>query len=140
MEPTDEMVEAAKTAYNASMDNPRSVECARCSGKGYHHGFGEDGADPDWCSICGGGGVNFPDDEEDKAMRAALTAALAVAPKPRVRVKPLDLPTILRDAFLAGRGLARFDALSEADQAAWAAYDADGPAFQRILSALEDQS
>lgn len=31
--------------------------CQRCAGKGYHHGFGEDGHDPDWCEKCGGAGA-----------------------------------------------------------------------------------
>lgn len=33
--------------------------CPRCGGKGYHHGFGDDGIDPDWCTLCGGPGVVF---------------------------------------------------------------------------------
>jgi len=33
-----------------------SETCERCAGKGYHHGFGEDGVDPDWCDTCGGSG------------------------------------------------------------------------------------
>lgn len=32
------------------------VDCPTCDGKGYHHGFGEDGCDPDWCTQCGGPG------------------------------------------------------------------------------------
>jgi DnaJ-class molecular chaperone len=32
------------------------TDCHRCTGRGYHHGFGEDGMDPDWCSECGGPG------------------------------------------------------------------------------------
>jgi len=28
------------------------VTCGWCGGKGYHHGFGEGGHDPDWCSRC----------------------------------------------------------------------------------------
>lgn len=30
------------------------VTCPRCNGKGYHHGFGERGWDPDWCERCDG--------------------------------------------------------------------------------------
>lgn len=30
--------------------------CKRCRGRGYHHGFGERGLDPDWCLDCGGSG------------------------------------------------------------------------------------
>lgn len=32
-----------------------TAKCPRCDGRGYHHGFGEHGHDPDWCSECGGG-------------------------------------------------------------------------------------
>lgn len=35
--------------------------CARCAGRGYHHGFGEGGADPDWCDKCGGPGQEWPE-------------------------------------------------------------------------------
>ena len=33
--------------------------CSRCDGRGYHHGFGEHGHDPDWCERCGGAQYNF---------------------------------------------------------------------------------
>jgi len=33
--------------------------CPQCNGAGYHHGFGERGMDPDWCTLCGGPGVGF---------------------------------------------------------------------------------
>lgn len=32
------------------------VQCPKCEGRGYHHGFGEFGRDPDWCADCGGPG------------------------------------------------------------------------------------
>lgn len=35
--------------------------CRRCKGEGYHHGFGEHGRDPDWCSCCHGPGVEWFD-------------------------------------------------------------------------------
>jgi hypothetical protein len=35
--------------------------CKRCDGRGYHHGFGEHGHDPDWCSRCGGPGYDTAD-------------------------------------------------------------------------------
>ena len=31
-------------------------QCPRCKGRGYHHGFGEHGHDPDYCNQCGGDG------------------------------------------------------------------------------------
>jgi len=38
-----------------------SYTCPRCKGKGYHHGFGEHGYDPDWCESCGGPGDAWRD-------------------------------------------------------------------------------
>lgn len=35
------------------------VPCPRCCGRGYHWGFGWNGADPDWCLDCGGGQHEF---------------------------------------------------------------------------------
>ena len=35
--------------------------CKRCEGRGYHHGFGERGWDPDWCVRCGGPGYETSD-------------------------------------------------------------------------------
>lgn len=53
------------------------------------------------------------------------------------KVKPLDLSVMLRDAFLAGRGLKDGDRLSEADQAAWMAYDPERmAAYERVMTAL----
>lgn len=53
------------------------------------------------------------------------------------KVKPFDLSTLLRDAFLSGRGLKDGDKLSEEDVKAWVEYDPEAiPAYQRILSAL----
>lgn len=43
-------------AYLAWVEKPEFVDCPRCTGKGYHHGFGEHGHDPDWCEACGGPG------------------------------------------------------------------------------------
>lgn len=54
-----------------------------------------------------------------------------------LKVKPLDLSTLLRDAFLAGRGLKDGDRLSGEDQAAWMAYDPERmAAYRRISTAL----
>lgn len=53
------------------------------------------------------------------------------------KVKPFDLSTLLRDAFLSGRGLKDGDKLSEEDVKAWVEYDPENiPAYQRIVSAL----
>jgi len=48
--------------YFAWCDDPQFEACPRCKGKGYHHGFGEHGHDPDWCSNCGGPGEVPTDD------------------------------------------------------------------------------
>ena len=89
MKVTDEMVEAARKAYDQTAMHPRSVTCSKCKGQGYHHGFGEDGADPDWCIDCGGGGYEFPDDEDAKCMRAAITAAITARPSPTGEAVPV---------------------------------------------------
>lgn len=64
------------TRYLALVDNPEFVECPRCNGKGYHHGFGEGGADPDWCEECGGPGQYLHPDADvspDDLLREMLT-------------------------------------------------------------------
>jgi len=38
-----------------------SFVCPTCKGQGYHHGFGENGCDPDWCGRCGGDGADWRD-------------------------------------------------------------------------------
>ncbi|MFC6487306.1 hypothetical protein [Nitratireductor sp. GCM10026969] len=74
---TDRQIEAAKAAFRKAEATPRTIDCPRCDGFGYHHGFGEDGYDPDWCSQCGGGGFDLPEGEEDRPLIAALEAALS---------------------------------------------------------------
>lgn len=69
-------VDAAKKAYAEAESAPNLVHCERCKGTGYHHGFGEDGHDPDWCRDCGGGGFALAAGEEDRPLRSALAAAL----------------------------------------------------------------
>lgn len=79
-EPSEEEVELALAAFNTVINNPQVVPCKRCEGKGFHHGFGEDGNDPDWCSDCGGGGYDVPPGEEKRAMRAAISALHGTRP------------------------------------------------------------
>ena len=69
---TDEQVERAAKAYDDACMTPTFKPCPRCNGKGYHHGFGESGADPDWCDNCGG--VGEIDADPLKPIRAALMA------------------------------------------------------------------
>ncbi|RWK39291.1 hypothetical protein [Mesorhizobium sp.] len=61
-----------------------------------------------------------------------------VQPTRETLAKPLDLSALLRDAFLAGRGLKDGDKLSDDDQAAWMAYDPElMPAYKRITASLD---
>lgn len=46
--------------------------------------------------------------------------------------KPLDLSYVMRDAFLAGRGLKDGDKLTDADQTAWASYSGQSNAYERL--------
>jgi len=98
-----------------------------------------------------GGTVVWPRDFSPKEisegrenMRAAI-AASRVAPVSQkeagpvvaAKVKPLDLSALLRDAFLAGRGLKDGDRLSDDDHTAWCAYDPERMnAYIRICAAL----
>lgn len=72
MKITDEMVQAAYNRFTAAINE--CEPCDRCTGVGYHHGFGENGHDPEWCSQCGGGGF-LPTHDEMSAMKLALEAA-----------------------------------------------------------------
>jgi len=74
---TEEDVQGAVDAYNKAEANPVMKKCTRCDGKGYHHGFGEHGHDPDWCENCGGGEWELAD--EHQSIRAALSAFVARA-------------------------------------------------------------
>jgi len=73
-----------------------------------------------------------------------LNRPTPTAPKPEpspdvepLRVKPLDLSSLLRHAFLTGRGLREGEELSEADQVAWLEYDPEAlPPYQRIVATL----
>lgn len=71
---TEEQIDAALAAYNFRLSE--TITCFRCQGRGYHHGFGERGHDPDWCEVCGGPGVIGVADERD-AMKYAIEAAEA---------------------------------------------------------------
>lgn len=66
----------SETIANADYE-PSMAQCDRCSGRGYHHGFGEDGADPDWCTVCGGAGeVIAPDAlSYEQAIAGAIRAS-----------------------------------------------------------------
>jgi len=72
MQITDEMVAAAYNTFLAAVND--IAPCERCASQGYHHGFGENGHDPDWCSVCGGSGF-VPAHDEMSAMKLALEAA-----------------------------------------------------------------
>jgi hypothetical protein len=64
-------------AYFAWCEDPQFMPCPRCWGKGYHHGFGEHGHDPDWCEDCGGPGEEPTEPgtwSPDDLLREALDA------------------------------------------------------------------
>lgn len=79
-----EAIEAAQAAYHDAEINPVMKPCSRCEGRGYHHGFGEHGHDPDWCEICGGDAVEPADPHQ--SLRAAIARFLEVVePTPGMR-------------------------------------------------------
>lgn len=82
-------VAAAEAAFNASINNPQMVPCSKCEGRGFHHGFGEDGNDPDWCTECGGSQFNVVPGEETRAIEAAIAAYLASAAPSQTAVEPV---------------------------------------------------
>lgn len=132
----DEMVEKALSSFNKTINEPIMVKCQRCDGRGYHHGFGEDGHDPDWCVECGGNQYDVAPGEEFRAMRAALEAALSAAPPVAVnrqdgnRTLPYDRDTLgrfVREAWVRWAEtqpdpkpswLVPYDQLSETDKEA----------------------
>ena len=65
-----EVIEAALKANEIDM-----VPCDRCDGRGYHHGFGEHGHDPDWCVKCDGAQTVHSGVEPPDAILAALSSA-----------------------------------------------------------------
>jgi hypothetical protein len=71
---TEKMIGGATAAYVAAINE--TAPCKRCSSRGYHHGFGEHGHDPDWCDVCGGSGF-VPAYDEKSAMKIALETALS---------------------------------------------------------------
>lgn len=74
-------LEAAKAAFSRAENSPNLILCCSCDGKGYTHGFGEGGADPDWCESCGGGCVELAKGEEDRPIREAITTYLSSLPQ-----------------------------------------------------------
>jgi len=70
--------------YLALTDDPEFIDCPRCKGVGYHHGFGEGGVDPDWCEDCGGIGSELHPDANvspDDLLREALPVIEAAESK-----------------------------------------------------------
>lgn len=77
-------LEAALAAFNSSINQPEMIPCPKCEGRGYHHGFGEDGASPDWCTDCGGNQFSVVPGEEQRAIASAVCAYLRASPQPAV--------------------------------------------------------
>lgn len=73
MQVDDGMVGRAIIRFRAAVNAMKM--CSRCTGRGYHHGYGEDGCDPDWCEECGGSQF-VAEFTEEQAMRQAIEAAL----------------------------------------------------------------
>jgi protein gp37 len=68
--------------------------CRRCEGKGYHHGFGEHGHDPDWCTECGGSQAQFLDLRHPKGGAPSEWAEdLRVRQFPNEKAGQEDTPT-----------------------------------------------
>lgn len=67
-----QVVEAIAAALKHAQENPIMLPCPNCNGKGYHHGFGEHGHDPDWCLVCGGDQVIADPYQEAKAAAKVL--------------------------------------------------------------------
>ncbi len=86
----DKAVEAGLARFNEVINDPIMEPCAKCSGKGYHHGFGPGGVEPDWCTDCGGNQFNIRPGEELRAMQAAIETALAAEGLVVVRADRLD--------------------------------------------------
>lgn len=70
--PTNEQIERAFKRFTECCNS--MIMCPQCNGTGFHHGFGEDGHDPDWCENCGGC-QSISEFDDRSAMREALTAA-----------------------------------------------------------------
>lgn len=112
----EKALEAATAAFIAERD--ATMTCPRCGGVGHHHGFGEDGTDPDWCSICGGGGAVAAHEKDSEHVAAAIRAYKAAEPAPSV---PAGYVAVLTkwlasyaylltsvEAFAAGNGAETF--------------------------------
>jgi hypothetical protein len=81
--------------YLAWCDSPEFEPCPRCDGKGYHHGFGEHGHDPDWCLSCGGPGEQPTEPGTWSPDDLLREAAASLSPQPA----PVEL---CGDIFTAG--------------------------------------
>lgn len=109
---TDEQVTAALAAFNKAINEPVMLKCERCDGRGYHHGFGETGHDPDWCADCGGNQYNIAPGEEERAMHLAIEAALPASPAPVAAGDWVMVPREATNAMMDAFGRARVDTSS----------------------------
>jgi hypothetical protein len=88
-----EGLEKAAKAYDDALNNPVFVDCRKCQGTGYHHGFGETGHDPDWCLDCGGSKVVMTAGEDARPLKSAITAYLSA-------LRPVDRLEVVAHAYV----------------------------------------
>jgi hypothetical protein len=82
----EEIARIARQTFEGALNE--TYPCQRCAGHGFHHGFGEDGCDPDWCADCGGSGFNGPTDDE--AWLKAVDAIMALFANPEQSPEPVQ--------------------------------------------------
>lgn len=140
-------LEAAKVAFSLAENNPNLVPCSHCAGKGHQHGYGEDHADPEWCTSCGGGCVELADGEDDRPLRDGITAYLSALPHAGVseemvealrKISELRYAEDANEPFdealdLADAALALSSQHAEAVPVGWLDIDDEARAGKRIL-------
>lgn len=114
----DKAVEAGLARFNEVINDPIMEPCAKCSGKGYHHGFGPGGVEPDWCTDCGGNQFNIRPGEELRAMQAAIETALAAEGLVVVPRRELTVVVGIADRNVTAPAIDTLRAMIEAAQPA----------------------
>jgi hypothetical protein len=102
--------------YFAWQDSPEFEPCPRCNGKGYHHGFGEGGVDPDWCERCGGPGEQPTEPgmwSPDNLLEEARDALAASPPAGRIAPEGLEEAVAALERAAWSRSWSRLKAARE---------------------------